>query len=269
MNPLQNKEFDILKAFVKICEELDLTYYLVCGSALGAVKYGGFIPWDDDVDVGLPREDYEVFCKEAQGFLPDGLFLQTYQTDPNCPMIYAKIRDSRTTYIEHNSAAIKMNHGVYIDVFPLDGYPADPQQGKILDIKKRVLKIMMISALEGNYSKKTRFLMKCLRFMGIHKKTQAIAGKYSKLISSFPANESIIWCNHGNWQKKLEYAPREQYGQGRMFKFEGLDVRVPEKYDEYLTQKYGDWRADLPDDQKIGHHYYEIMDLEKPYTEYI
>jgi lipopolysaccharide cholinephosphotransferase len=62
VNALQKAEFEILCEFVRICDELKLTYFLVCGTALGAVKYGGFIPWDDDVDVALPRKDYEIFC---------------------------------------------------------------------------------------------------------------------------------------------------------------------------------------------------------------
>ena len=67
----------------------------------------------------------------------------------------------------------------------------------------------------------------------------------------------------------MEYAPREQYGDGVMMTFEGVPVRVPQLYDAYLTQKYGDWRADPPKEQQIGHHFYERMDLERPYTEYI
>ena len=69
MNELQKIEFDLLKIFVEICQKLNLNYYLVCGTALGAVKYNGFIPWDDDIDVALCREDYEIFCQKAQQLL--------------------------------------------------------------------------------------------------------------------------------------------------------------------------------------------------------
>ena len=76
MNRLQTVELELLKAFVDICEKLGLKYYLVCGTALGAVKYGGFIPWDDDVDVALPREEYRRFLQEAPALLPEHIFLQ-------------------------------------------------------------------------------------------------------------------------------------------------------------------------------------------------
>ena len=93
--------------------------------------------------------------------------------------------------------------------------------------------------------------------------------KFEKVISAYAPEASEYWCNHGNWQGKLEYAPREQYGEGYWTTFEGLRVRVPERYDEYLTQKYGDWRADLPLEQQEGHHYAAVIDLHSPFCDYI
>ena len=98
---------------------------------------------------------------------------------------------------------------------------------------------------------------------------QRVARRYTKMISRYDIDHSWLICNHGNWQGTLEYAPKWHYGEGAWATFEGLKVRIPENYDAYLTQKYGDWRADLPEEQKSGHHYYEIMDLERPYTHYI
>ena len=93
--------------------------------------------------------------------------------------------------------------------------------------------------------------------------------KMVKRLSEYSVYDSQIWCNHGNWQGTLEYAPKEQYGNGALASFEGLAVVIPEKYDEYLTQKYGQWRNDLPDDQKEGHHYHTVCDCNKPYSEYV
>lgn len=85
MTPIQKKVFQMLQIFTQICDRLQLKYFLVCGSALGAVKYGGFVPWDDDVDVALFRNDYERFCKEAPALLPKQFFLQNFQSDPAFP----------------------------------------------------------------------------------------------------------------------------------------------------------------------------------------
>lgn len=269
MNELQQKEFDLLSCFIDICNELNLTYYLVCGTALGAVKYKGFIPWDDDVDVALPREDYEIFCEKAGDLLPQEYFLQTYKTDKAYPCIFAKLRNSNTAYFEKIIAKLPINHGVYIDIFPLDGYPDDIGLQKKLEAKKRFYKRMVASVYEGDYSFTKRVIRKILRVFGVHKQTAKFLSKLETLISAYPAKNSKVWCNHGNWQQKLEYSPKEHYGEGILMEFEGLTVRVPEKYDEYLTQKYGDWKADLPEEEKKGHHYYSLMDLNKSYTYYI
>lgn len=269
MNDLQKVEFDMLKEIVRICSELNLTYYLVCGSALGTVKYKGFIPWDDDMDIALPRHDYEIFIKEAQSLLPKNLFLQNYHTEPNFPQIFSKLRNSETTYIEKSVSELSINHGVYIDIFPLDEYPADKAEQQRLERKKRksYLKLSVI------YCSKKTGRAALFAYLGkifcYDRKIRENVEKLEKALSLYKGPHSDILCNHGNWQDKLEYAPREQYGDGTWATFEGLKVRVPEKYDEYLTQKYGDWRAELPPEQQIGHHYAEVIDLNRPYTDYI
>ena len=271
MTDLQKIEFDMLKEFVNICDTLGIKYYLVCGSALGAVKYNGFIPWDDDLDVALMRSDYEIFCKEALKLLPPYMFLQTYAADPKYPFLYSKLRNNDTSFIETGVECLDMNHGVYIDIFPIDGYPVDVKEQQRLEKRKELYKLQTLSAVKPNSDMKlkTRAFLKMERICGCHKMTTKTLEKLSALLSSSKTEDSLIWCNHGNWQGKLEYAPREQYGNGTWATFEGLKVRIPERYDEYLTQKYGDWRADLPEDQKAGHHYTEVIDLTRPYTDYI
>lgn len=268
MTDLQRVELDMLAKTVDICNKLGIRYYLVCGTALGAVKYGGFIPWDDDVDIGIFREDYNRFLREAPKLLPKELFLQTNDTDPGYTNIFAKIRNNNTTYIEKSVKNIKMHHGVYIDVFPLDGYPKDVKQQKKLEKKKRLYRKLLSCNYTVPRSLTGRLSTKLLRIMGFHKRTGKIISKYTKMVSACPVAGSDLICNHGNWQGSLEYAPKHQYGEGVAASFEGLTVRVPERYDEYLTQKYGNWRADLPEEEKVGHHYYSIMDLDKSYVEY-
>ena len=269
MDNLQQKEFDLLKMFINVCDQLDLRYYLVCGTALGAAKYGGFIPWDDDVDVALRREDYQIFCERAQDLLPNGIFLQTYETDRKYPCVFAKLRNSNTTYIEKTCKNISMNHGVYIDIFPLDGYPENGKLQKRLERKKLLYKLLISSVYESKCSFKVRILRGIFRIFGVHKRTNVILSQYEKMISAYSTESSKLWCNHGNWQGNLEYASRAQYGQGTLLKFEGIDVRVPAQYDAYLTQKYGDWREDPPKSDQVGHHYYSVLDINTPYIEYL
>lgn len=269
MTELQQVEFDMLSTFVEICERLNLIYYLVCGTALGAVKYSGFIPWDDDIDVAMLRKDYDIFCREAHKYLQNRYFLQTHETDPFYPSFYAKLRDCNCTFIEKSVSHIDINHGVYIDIFPLDGYPADIVEKRRFERKKELLRLQLTAAYKVNGSYKTALLLTAERILGCHMRTRQTIEKMDKLLTAYPPDRSAIWCNHGNWQGTLEYAPREQYGNGSWAIFEGLQVRVPEMYDEYLTQKYGEWRAELPADQQVGHHCAEVIDLHRPYTDYV
>lgn len=269
MTELQKAEFDLLRVFIELCERLELHYYLVCGSALGAVKYQGFIPWDDDVDVALCRWEYEIFIEKAPEMLPENLFLQNYHTEPGFPQLYSKLRNSQTTYIEASARKLRINHGVYIDIFPLDGYPQGPLAGFLLEAKKKIFSLKCACAFEHEgASRKAAAFYQLERILGVGKRLPVNIARLDRTVSRWPAETARVWCNHGSWQGRREYAPREQYGAGCPAVFEGLEVRVPEQYDTYLTQKYGNWRADLPEEEKKGHHDYTVCDLERPYGSY-
>ncbi len=269
MNELQKIQFDMLQWFVKICNKLNLTYYLVCGSALGAEKYQGFIPWDDDLDVALPRKDYEVFCKNAQLFLPDYMFLQNHHTEKEYPLMFSKLRNSNTTYVEIGTSGLNINHGIYIDIFPLDGYPENIELQIKLEKEKKKYQLAYLSCLKTKQSWKVNILLFFERLLGVNKRINKYAENFEKHISLYSVENSKLMCNHGNWQGTLEYAPKSQYGKGKTGVFEGLTVSLPENTNEYLTQKYGNWKEDLPKEQQIGHHYYYICDTKRSYKDYI
>ena len=275
MNQLQSIQFDMLKEFISICDDLNLTYYLVCGSCLGTVKYKGFIPWDDDLDVALPRADYDVFIERAQSMLPNYIFLQNCHTDEKYPLYFCKLRNNNTTFIENVFRYIPMNHGVYIDIFPLDGYPKDNttilefEREKVLFNRRRSVRYYYNRFSKQNIRHPKAIVIYLMyKIFGYCSNTQKTIEKFEQVTAKFDCQTSDLWCNHGNWQGKLEYAPREQYGNGTWATFEGLKVRIPENYDAYLSQKYGNWRADLPDDQKVPSHGH-LVDLSRPYTDYI
>lgn len=273
MNGLQQCQLRLLEAFLQACRELGLRYYLVCGSALGAVKYGGFIPWDDDVDVAMPRPDYEMFLEKAQAILPEGLFLQNYRTDPQFPLLFSKLRDSGTTCVEAGHKHLRMHHGVHIDIFPLDGYPTEPAEQRVFEKKKAAFErrrkvVLRYNRLKHPTAVKTNLTYLLYRLFGLYGDTAETLAQYNAFLASYPLEDSQLWCNHGNWQGVLEYAPKNQYGWGAGAKFEGLDVVVPEQMDAYLTQKYGSWREDPPAHKQVSHHSFAVCDLSKPYTHY-
>lgn len=266
MTDLQEKEFELLTLFTQVCDQLGLQYFLVCGSALGAVKYQGFIPWDDDVDVGLFRRDYKIFLKEAPRLLPKHIFLQNYKTDPAFPAIFSKLRNSNTAYIERSASRLPINHGIYIDVFPLDGYPEEKKEQQHLEWRKQFYRRLLSTAYLPNKKWKWCFVAP-LRLLGSHKHTAFLAKQYEATISKYPVSCAKMVANHGNWQGKLEYAPLEQYGHGTWGTFEGLKVRLPEQYDAYLSQKYGNYRLDPPIEEQVGHHYSIAYDCNRSYKD--
>lgn len=268
MNHMQEKLFQLLKEFTQICEMIRLPYFLVCGSALGAVKYGGFIPWDDDVDVAMFRDDYEVFCQKAPAILPRHYFLQNYHTEPAFPAIYSKLRDSTTTCIEQSVASLPINHGVCIDIFPLDGYPSDNIQQRQLERKKKIYtRLLSVPCVRSERWKE--MVVQPLRILGVGKQSEIIADKYTKCISAWPVQSSVIVANHGNWQGNRDYHEKEDFGQGIQATFEGLAVRIPYKYEKYLIQKYGNYHNDPPAEKQKSHHIYLRADPDHPYTDYI
>lgn len=268
MTQLQEKSLELLRIFVGICEKWEIPYYLVCGSALGAVKYGGFIPWDDDIDVGLLRSDYERFLSVAPQELPEWCFLQNYRTEKYFTHTFTKLRNSNTTFLEENVSQLPMNHGIFLDIFPLDGYPANKIEIKIFEFKRKVNAWIRYSVYESHPNPKINKRNRILRRLGVHKWARRAQAYIEKLYCRYIPENSELWCNFGNWQGKLEYAPKWHYGQGTWATFEGLRVRIPENYDAYLTQKYGDWRSDPPLDKQQTHHKSTIIDTQKSYTCY-
>lgn len=136
LRQLQKTELSILKRFKQICDKHHLRYYLYGGTLLGAVRHEGFIPWDDDVDVCMPYSDYEIFLNVAKKELGEDYFLQTSESDKHFVAPFAKIRLNNSTFLDSKFAKRHINHGIWIDIFPLI-YTSD----LIANKQKRILKI--------------------------------------------------------------------------------------------------------------------------------
>ena len=134
----------------EVCGKLGIDYFIIGGTLLGAVRHKGFIPWDDDIDIGMMRSDYEIFVQKAQELLPAGSFLQTRFTDTELPCCFAKVRKDDTTFIETSMKDLHIHHGIYVDVFPFDYYP---QNRVLAGINKIRLTLITHKVSEAFYSK--------------------------------------------------------------------------------------------------------------------
>ncbi len=267
LEQLKAIELDMLRWFIAVCEKLNLKYYLLGGTLLGAVRHHGFIPWDDDIDVGMPRKDYERFIKEGQALLPENLFIQCLDTEPNYLMCFAKIRNSNTTFVESSISHLKINHGVFIDVFPLDYYPEERNKQRRVDFQKFVYDFRISYCFNlSRCSRKrgiARFLLQILRL--IYPSVGKVIQKRDALYKSVPVSNYIV--NYGGAWGKKEIVPADWYGQGVKGDFEGLSVTLPTCYDKWLTQVYGDYMTPPPVDKRVGHHYVDAIDLNRSYSE--
>lgn len=266
LNEIKRIELEIFAEFIKVCKKLNLKYYLLGGTLLGAVRHKGFIPWDDDIDVGMLREDYEIFISKADKLLPNNLFLQTSKSDPNVPFNFCKIRNNNTTFVEKSVKSFKINHGVYIDIFPLDFYPNGIVPRSRFKLKKKLLDVKIRKSFDLPFPKGIIARAALILSSFIVRDYREAVRKKDFLFKL--TKKSNLIANHcGAWGDK-EIVPAEWYGEGDVLEFEGISVIVPKEYDKWLSRVYGNYMELPPMEKRIPHHYVEICDLSKSYKEY-
>lgn len=270
LRKIQLIQLEILKEFIRICNVLNLRYFGLGGTALGAVRHNGIIPWDDDIDVGMPREDYEIFIEKSPKILKDKYFVQCNKTDNEYFNNFAKLRNSQTTFIEKTVSHLNINHGVYIDIFPLDGLP----KNKLLSFTYYYyLKFLNGFKSASFYREKSRSLVRDLidkiMFLGTFiYGVKRISFLVDKILKKYPYKNSDNVMNFsGAWGRK-EIFSKVVFGKGFECIFEDIRVRIPEKYDTYLTKMYGEYNKFPPKEKQQAHHDFYFYNLGKGYKNY-
>lgn len=264
---LKKKELEILQNFISACEKMNLTYFIGFGTLLGAVRHGGFIPWDDDIDVYMPREAYDEFVKNGHKFLPENYFVQTIESEPLYALNFAKLRDSNTTLVERHVIDIDINHGVFIDIFPLDGYIKG--KNKLLDLRAKDVPVFQeedknaISNAINGFNKK--FLYKIGETLPNKLKTDLSKRAVPKDNPKYEDCEYVA-CLVDSFS--IIPMKKEIFGKGVLIEFEGIKVNAPENCDEYLKKIYGDYMKLPPKEQRENHHNFHICDVDKSFREY-
>lgn len=265
---LQKIEFDILTKFASFCSENDLKYNLDSGTLIGAVRHKGFIPWDDDIDVTMPRPDYERFLHLTGGKLSEDVDVLTYKNMPNYIYPFAKAVNNKTILIE-NEVGDAHSIGVFLDIFPIDGLTDDDLKIKKLN-RKRNLYVKMLFWSFGQIQKeklsfkfilKTAVMYSCkiIGFRYFTKKLDILAQKYGFQTSEKVAQ--IIWGN------KIFSMSKTGYLKNVPLEFEGMLFSVPSNYHEHLTLKYGDYLSIPPPEERKSHHQFKAFwknDSKKP-----
>lgn len=253
LKELQSTELEILKEFSRICNKHNLKYYLGGGTLLGAVRHGGFIPWDDDLDVLMPRSDFEKFAKLYYKELDSKYFFHFINTDKTYWLPFAKIRKNNTLFNEKNIASVSAHKGIYIDIFPLDDTPVqesakNQKRNKLLnDLNSSILakrNIDVLLPINVWFYLPLRLTVKIRQY----------------LMKNRNSDKNPFYINWGsNYNFVIQTIPKSVYGEGVKISFSDEDFIVPSDYEYVLKRIYGnDFMTLPPKEKRITHSPLEI-----------
>lgn len=263
LRKIQLETLKNMKAIVKICEENKINYCLAYGTLIGAIRHDAFIPWDDDLDIFMPRDDYEkfkTFCfSHKEELKPYELF--TPETHPDYPYMIGRFCNTDFDLVAENEKAVGM--GIFVDIYPLDGFGNDE---RIIGKKAKWIKLFASCyfLISQKHFKKTErkglnllkfFLFFISKFLGrkfFYKKLIKCSKIFDYEKSKYVA--CMIWLDE---MEKVVFEKTDI--ENTIFhKFEDTELKIPANYDKVLRQTYGDYMQLPPPEKRIGHHFYKI-----------
>ncbi|NLM20329.1 MAG: LicD family protein [Peptococcaceae bacterium] len=259
LRQVQMIELEILLEIDRICKKFGIKYCIIAGTLLGAVRHGGFIPWDDDVDIALLRPEYEKFRLACETELDtERFYFQDHRNTPGYRWGYGKVRRKDTKFVRLNQEHMPYEQGVFIDVFPLDNVPDGKIVRTIRNFQCFLYRKAFWSAV-GCFAEKNKF--KRFVYHLLYKIPE------QKLYAHF--DNFVKKCNHNQtkWVRILTFpTPNKEYGYLRRwyenlasFSFEGQSFPGIRDYDEYLSFKFGDYMQLPPKDRRKVHLVSEVM----------
>lgn len=254
LKKLQAIEFDIFKEFKRVCEKNNLTYVLNSGTCIGAIRHAGFIPWDDDIDVAMPRKDYEKLVEIAEKELSDQYFFQNYHSDKKCGLVFGKIRKNNTIMSENYSYHIDMHQGVWIDIFPYDKISDDLNQRE--KDKKMIYLLKNLYIIKCGYKvpeDKNTFINRIVyafaKFLLIFVSIDFLIQKLDKELNKYNNTDAKEVYLYGCLSPKNNL-PCEMLNDLIEVDFETEKATVFKEYDYYLSRVYGDYMKLPPVEQR-------------------
>lgn len=261
---IQNVSLQILKTVADICELQGYRYSLVYGTLIGAVRHHGFIPWDDDIDIMMPRPDYEELLKYLGAHISDFPHLKVFncETCEDYPYMITRISDERYHIVVDNEKPYGM--GVFIDIYPYDGLGKTKREALKFGLKGDRLSSLCFQATRTHFTIGTtksifRKIIKLPVFLyakmrgknHYQKKLSKLAGFKNYEESEFVG--CAVWLSGG----ERDIFPKEWFDETIKLKYEEYEFNVPKEYDKVLKHIYGDYMQLPPEKDRIGHHYYK------------
>ena len=250
LRPIWDACLEIYKEVAKICDKHGLRYYATDGTALGAIRHNGYVPWDDDFDISMPRPDYEKFKQIAAQELPTHLKFVDFHNTPEFRLLFGKVQDTRKEVIDDIEKRLgrSLSNGSYIDIFPIDGYPTNPIHKiviKIIDfllsqsrafrfipLKRRTLKGRLMSPVGFFVAMFTPWIKSNVDYLKV----------YERILLKYSFDNALTGRSCSN-MTVLRRAPlkQEAWGKPTPHEFHDTQIMVPEDADAHLKNEYYKW----------------------------
>lgn len=269
MECIQQESLKILDTVAALCDKLQLRYYLAYGTLIGAVRHQGFIPWDDDIDIMMPREDYRILLQYFQDHAEELKPLEVFSiyNCPEYPYMITRISNSEYVLDVHNEKPYGL--GLFLDIYPIDGMGNSVEEYEVL--KKKATRYSSLCFLstrlrceKGNTKKFWKMLVKYPAFLLAHlfgkdyfiRKLEAMAERCDYDSSDYVG--CLVWGSDG----VKGVFPKEWFCDTAEVPFEGRTFKAPVNYDAVLTRLYGDYMQLPPEKDRIAHHFYKAYKKE-------
>ncbi len=268
---LQKKCLEITLVFKEFCDRHNLLFYLCGGGCIGAIRHGGFIPWDDDIDVFMPREDYERMCMLWHREMDESKYRLSRADEKHFERSQiVAITDEDTTFIKERQMDLKVAHGIRLEVLPLDGCPSGWFKRKKQLFWGLVYQIYINQEPPTSKGKFLEFVGKCmLAVRPGWKRRYRSARRCERRMSKYPISE----CKYVTelcvrWNYMVNEYPKEIFSSSVLKDFEGVKLPVPVGYDKYLKMAFGDYMKLPPKDKQVPSHEGIYVDAENGYKKY-
>lgn len=249
----------ILQEIIRVCEVLHIDYFIQGGTAIGAYFDKGFVPWDDDIDLGMTRDNYTRFLREAPSVIQKGYFIQSFESEPDTPFYFCKVRKDNTLFIEEPYRNLNIHHGIFVDVFPFDNVPDNPTIEKI---HRRCVqfceglfkKSLMKEAISEGMKHGPDWLRNCLTTLRFGIIRLFPRRMYYRLLCSVQSLFNKRECGYVSIVKM----PRDQISRYSIahlddVPFEGVAVKAPSDLITYLKHHYPHLSPTLPKELQVTH----------------